>query len=184
MALADGTYEMGPESGRLLVKTGRTGLGSRAGHDLTIEVTRWHGEVTVNTSDTARSAVKADAEVGSMEVREGTGGVKPLTDSDRATIKQNLLEILQADQHPAISLRSTEVTGTPESFAVTGDLTIRGTTGPVVLRGSVGDDGRVQARAVVVQSAWGIKPYSAFFGALKLADEVTIEVDATLVPVQ
>jgi hypothetical protein len=34
----------------------------------------------------------------------------------------------------------------------------------------------------VVQSQWGIKPYSAFFGALKLRDDVDIAVDATLVP--
>jgi hypothetical protein len=34
-----------------------------------------------------------------------------------------------------------------------------------------------------VQSRWGIKPYSAFFGALKLRDAVDIEVEATLVPI-
>lgn len=184
MALADGTYQMGPESGRLLVKTGRTGLGSRAGHDLTIEVTRWRGEATVNTAEPAQSSVSVEAEIESMEVREGTGGVKPLTDSDRADIKRNFLEILQADRHPTISFRSTEVSGTRDSLGVTGDLTIRGSSRPVVVKGSVGDDGRVRARATVVQSEWGIKPYSAFFGALKLADEVTIEVDATLVPAQ
>jgi hypothetical protein len=34
----------------------------------------------------------------------------------------------------------------------------------------------------VVQTQWGIKPYSAFFGAMKVADEVTIELDALLTP--
>lgn len=184
MALAEGTYEIGPDSGRLLVKTGRTGLGSRVGHDLTIEVTRWRAEVTANRTDPAQSAVSAAVEVDSMEVREGTGGVKPLTDSDRVDIKQNIRKILQTDEHPEISFRSTEVSGTADSLGVTGDLTIRGATRPVVMSASVDDDGRVRARATVVQSEWGIKPYSAFFGALKLADEVTVEVDAKLVPAQ
>lgn len=184
MALADGTYVMGPESGQLLVKTGRTGLGSRAGHDLTIEVTSWRGEVVVNTTDPAQSSVSVEAEVESMEVREGTGGVKPLTDSDRADIKGTFLEILQADRHPTISFRSTEVSGTADALGVSGDLAIRGSSRPVVVRGSVSDGGRVHGRATVVQSEWGIKPYSAFFGALKLADEVAVEVDATLQPAQ
>jgi hypothetical protein len=43
VGVADGSYRVGPPSGRLLVKTARTGLGSKAGHDLTIEVTSWRG---------------------------------------------------------------------------------------------------------------------------------------------
>jgi hypothetical protein len=52
------------------------------------------------------------------------------------------------------------------------------------VRGTVGDNGRVQGRATVVQTQWGIKPYSAFLGALKLADEVAVEVDAMLRPAE
>ena len=34
-----GTHELGPGSGRILVKTGGEGLAARAGHDLTMEIT-------------------------------------------------------------------------------------------------------------------------------------------------
>ena len=34
--------------------------------------------------------------------------------------------------------------------------------------------------AVVTQTEWGMKPYSALFGALKVADEVRVEIDARL----
>ncbi len=34
--------------------------------------------------------------------------------------------------------------------------------------------------AVVKQTEWGMKPYSALFGALKVADEVRVEIDAAL----
>jgi hypothetical protein len=40
--------------------------------------------------------------------------------------------------------------------------------------------GRYQATARVQQSAYGIKPYSAFFGALKLRDAVEVEAEAGL----
>jgi hypothetical protein len=50
-----GAYRLGPEWGQLLVHTTRTGLGAKAGHDLTIEVTRWHGCGTVDPADPANS---------------------------------------------------------------------------------------------------------------------------------
>jgi hypothetical protein len=43
-------------------------------------------------------------------------------------------------------------------------------------------DGRVIGGASVVQSRWGIRPYSAFFGALKLSDEVKVDFDVALTP--
>ena len=182
MAIADGSYTLGPGSGQLLIKTSRTGLGARAGHDLTIEVTRWQGEVTVDSADVARSSVSVEVDVGSFEVRTGTGGVKPLTDADRAEIKKTIGEkILHTGQHPAITFRSTRVAGTPGSFSIDGDLTITGRTQPVTVHGRLADD-RVQGSAAVVQSQWGIRPYTAFFGALKLSDEVTIEFNIRVAP--
>ncbi len=180
MGIPDGSYQVGPQAGQLLVKTARTGLGAKAGHDLTLEVTRWRGNVVVALASPAGCAVAVEAEVGSIEVREGTGGVKPLTDGDRAEIKRTLREkILNAARHPAITFQSTQVSGTPAEFAVAGDLTIAGVTHPVTVRGTLAD-GRARGSATITQSDWGIKPYSAFFGALKLRDEVEVEFDVAL----
>lgn len=172
---------MGHESGRLLVKTGRTGLGSRAGHDLIIEATSWNARVSVDRTDPARSSVVVEVAAASLEVREGTGGVKPLTGSDRAQIKRNIGEILRTMQHPAITFHSTSVRATSDAVEVDGELTIRGVTRQATVRGTVSEEGRVRGSSTVVQSRWGIKPYSAFLGALRLADEVEVELDAHLV---
>jgi polyisoprenoid-binding protein YceI len=174
-------YRLGPESGRLLVKTTRTGLGAKAGHDLTIEVTRWHGHATVDTATPANSSVTVEVAVDSLEIREGTGGVKPLTDADRAEIHKTLKEILHTAQHPTITFRSRRVDGSAGSFTLNGELTIMGVTRPVMVQGRV-TDGRVVGGATVVQSRWGIRPYSAFFGALKLSDEVKLDFDVALTP--
>lgn len=180
MALITGTHALGPDGGRLLVKTGRSGLGRKAGHDLTIEVTRWSGEAVVDAADPARCAITVEAEVDSFAVREGEGGVKPLTDGDRAEIRKVLREkILRSAAHPLVTFRSTRVEGTPESFTIEGELTIVGETRPVTVRGRIAD-GHARGTATVVQSRWGIKPYSTFFGALKLADEVGVEFDVEL----
>ena len=37
----------------------------------------------------------------------------------------------------------------------------------------------LSGKAVVKQTDWGMEPYSALFGALKVADEVEVEVDAS-----
>ncbi|GAA3160811.1 YceI family protein [Nonomuraea roseoviolacea] len=182
MGITAGSYPLGPESGRLLVTTTRAGFGAKAGHDLTIEVTRWRGEATIDPADPAGSSVTVEVDAGSFEVREGTGGVKPLTASDRAEIEKNIREkVLYSARHPVITFRSSRVEGTAESFRVEGDLTMAGATRPVVVEGSVAG-GRVTGSAVVVQSRWGIRPYSAFLGALKVGDEVGVRFDVGLVP--
>jgi hypothetical protein len=55
------------ESGRLLVHTTRTGLGAKAGHDLTIEVTRWRAHATVDPAIPANSSVTVEVDAVSSE---------------------------------------------------------------------------------------------------------------------
>jgi hypothetical protein len=53
-----------------------------------------------------------------------------------------------------------------------------GETRPIAFDLAVGD--RVTGVAIVKQTDWGMKPYTALFGALKVADEVRVEIDAAL----
>ena len=186
VTLTDGTYRLGPSTGRLLIKTGRAGLGRRAGHDLTIEATRWSGEAVVVVGAPDRSSVSVTVEAGSLEVREGMGGLKALTDADRAEIKRTVADkaLLHTAEHPTITFRSTRITGTPHSFEITGELTIKGRTHPATVHGKGNGDRLLRGWATVTQSTWGIKPYTAFLGALRLADEIRVEFEvARLDPV-
>ena len=176
MTVGEGTYELGPDDGRLLVRTGRSGLGRRAGHDLTIEATRWTAVVEAR-DPVAGSSVRVSVEVAGLEVRDGTGGVKPLTDQDRAEIGKNLAAVLNARGYPEITFAATRIDA--DAGEIEGDLTIMGRVKPVTAR-AVLDDGRVRGGVTVRQSRWGIKPYSAFFGALRLADDVEVEFDVRL----
>ncbi|MEU6646423.1 YceI family protein [Saccharomonospora sp. NPDC046836] len=181
MPLPDGHYRLVLPAGRLLVRTSRTGLGARAGHDLTIEAIDWSADVTVRATDPGQSSVTVEIGVDSLEVRSGSGGVKPLTASDRAEIRKNLQsKVLHSDQYPKITFRSTRVSGGATALEIAGELTIMSRTEPIIVHATVGEDGQVTGRATVAQTRWGIKPYSALLGALKLADEVSIEVDGVL----
>jgi polyisoprenoid-binding protein YceI len=165
----------------VVLKTGRAGLAARAGHDLTLEVTRWSAQVEVPDDDAGgltAATVKAEFDLGSLEVREGTGGAKSLSDRDRADIKKQLNGILGTG--PASFASSKIVRFGSSGGAVEGTFTLNGQSEPVRLQVSEPQPGRFRGSATVIQSALGIKPYVGFFGALKLKDEVGVEFEVTL----
>jgi polyisoprenoid-binding protein YceI len=65
-------------------------------------------------------------------------------------------------------------------LAVEGELALAGSRGPVAFDLALGDDGELSATAIVTQSRWGVKPYSALFGALKVLDDVEVVLDGHL----
>lgn len=174
------TVELGPDAGRLAIRTTRQGVAAKVGHDLTLVAEGWRGSAVVDTDDPAGSSVTVEVDVDGLAVVEGTGGLKPLSSGDKRDIVRNIQrKILHSDKHPTITFTSTSVSGTPEAFTVEGQLTVAGQAAPVTLHGAVAD-GRAAGTASVVQSRWGIEPFTALFGALKVADEVTVQFDVAL----
>lgn len=178
MADITGTYELGPGAGRVLVRTGREGLAARAGHDLTIEITRWSARVTVPADGIAAATLTAELDLGSLAVRAGAGGAKPLNDRDRRDILTTTRKILG----PTVTARyaSSQVIPSSTGGAIEGTLTLRGTARPVRLQVASPAPGQYRGSAEVRQTDFGITPYSGFFGALKLKDEVTVEFEVEL----
>jgi polyisoprenoid-binding protein YceI len=78
-----------------------------------------------------------------------------------------------------IAYRSTRVTPAGGGLHVDGELELNGRRAPVGFDLTVAD-GRLRGAATVTQTAFGMKPYSALFGTLKVLDDVRVEVDAAL----
>ena len=144
-----------------------------AGHDLLLHVGDWRA--TVVADDGRPTSVALEADGSSFRVIDGTGGIQALDDDDRANILQTIDDEILA--RTTVAFRSTAIEPDGDTFRVRGDLTLLGTTRPLEVELAV-DGGSLQAKAVVTQSSWGIKPYSTLFGALKVADEVEVAVDA------
>ena len=181
MAPSTGTYEIGPNNASLKVRTTKAGLGARLAHDLTLEAKAWSGSITFDEADLAGSSVEVTVAATSLAVVDSAGGVKPLSDGDRREIARNINEkALLTDKYPHITFRSTSINGQSGTFTVKGDLTITGTTRPINLAVTVGGDGQVTVQASVVQTQFGIKPYSAMLGTLKISDEVEVRATLTL----
>jgi polyisoprenoid-binding protein YceI len=177
VALQTGSYRLGPETGTLSVKTGRTGAASKAGHDLTIEVTSWEASIAIG-ADPAETSITLTADGGSMRVLEGTGGMQALDDDDRESIRKTIDEDVLKRQE--ITFRSTSVEPRGDGLRVGGNLTLMGRSGPLAVDVALAADGTLTAGATVRQTDWGMKPYSTLFGALKVADEVVVGLTANL----
>jgi polyisoprenoid-binding protein YceI len=176
MAVPTGRYRLGTQSGgRIVLHTYRDGLAATAGHDLLIDLPQWSGELTVDEDGTVH-ALSARIDVGALVVREGTGGIKPLTDRDRREIASTARRLLATDRYPEAVFTATGFGSSGDSGAIEGNFSLRGQTRPLRLAVSQSAGGRYTATGTVVQSAYGIKPYTGFFGALKVRDTVDIEV--------
>ncbi|HEY5316572.1 MAG TPA: YceI family protein [Solirubrobacteraceae bacterium] len=179
MSIQPGTHNLGPDNGTLKVKTGRSGAAAKAGHDLVIHVGSWNATLTV-AEDPSQSSLSLDADATSLSVIDGTGGIQALGDDDKENIKKTIDKDVLKGQ--GIEFRSTSVQGDDSKLAVQGDLTVNGKSNPVTFDLAVADDGRVSGSAVVKQTDFGMKPYSALFGALKVADEVTVSIEECALP--
>ncbi len=164
----------GPDNARLTIQTGRKGAASKAGHDLLMEVGSWQATLDPD----AQPALTLTADSRSLRVVEGTGGVKGLDDDDKANIAKTIDDdVLKGC---AIEFRSNQLERLPsDSLRVTGELELAGRRNQVTFDLHV-RDGALAGSAVVKQTDFGMKPYTALFGALKVADEVTVAIDGKL----
>ncbi|MGW9198534.1 YceI family protein [Micromonospora chersina] len=164
----------------MLLRTGRTGVGSTVGHDLTIEVTDWSLELNVPDTGPADATATARVELGSLAVRDGTGGARPLSDKDRGEIENNARRTLDVARHPTATFESTRIVTGEDHATISGMLTLHGVAAPIDVEVREVRATRYRAATAVTQSSYGIKPYSALLGALKVRDDVVVEVEVDL----
>lgn len=187
MAIHSGRHQLGTDSGRITLRTFRDGLAAQAGHDLTIEATRWSAELVVSEDHTPAS-LKVTLDLGALAVRGGTGGLRPLTDRDKREIGVTARKVLSADRFPEATFVATAFQPGPASpdgetgaaGTIDGTLSLAGQSGPLQLRVNATGPGLYQATGTVRQTDFGIKPYTGFLGALKVRDTVDVAVEVDL----
>jgi len=159
------------------LRTFRAGLASQAGHDLTIEASRWSGDLTVS-DDGQLADLDVRVDMGALIVRDGSGGLKPLTDRDKREIAVSARKVLAADRNPEARFAAARVgPAEPGNGMISGSFTLAGVTRPLQLRVSQTEPGKYRATTSVKQTDYGIKPYSGFLGALKVRDAVDVEIE-------
>lgn len=163
-------------TGTLHVLTGVDGVAARMGHRLTIAVNSWHA--TVAWDGDKPSSLTLTADVDSLSVESGEGGVTPLSPPERLVARSNALKTLSVKRFPTIRFTSTAIEATTPGYRITGQLEICGRRREHVVDVAVNGN-EVSASSQVRQSDFGVKPYSMMMGSLRVADVVTVVLNAS-----
>jgi polyisoprenoid-binding protein YceI len=177
MTVAKGTQNIGAEDGKVLVNVWKDGVAAKMGHDLTMQAMTWSGKADINPDDPSASSISVTIDVSSLEIVDAKGGAKPLSESDKRDIKKNTDKVLGRSD---ITFESTGVSGTAPRLQVKGNLTLGGQSRPVNLDLNVDDNGHATGSVSFKQTEFGIKPFSAMLGALKIKDSVDVSFDVQL----
>ncbi len=172
---------IGPEHGTLTLHTGVEGRAAKAGHALTISMTDWEAMATFDGAHPTTATLRSPLE--SLDVVKGEGGLKPLSDKDKRTVRDSALETLRAATYPDVTFTSTAITPTEAGYSVSGDLSIGGKSKLFTIEVKVtrtGGSATLEALVPVVQTEFGIKPYTGLMGGLKVRDRVDIALNVTV----
>ena len=157
--------------GDLHLWTSREGALAAVGHDLVLGVGQWQ---------ISRHGDQVEARVDSTTVRplgaRIAGEVSParLSRRDLASIQESLHRaVLCTQTHPEAWWRGT-ATPTREGVRLDGVLHLCGQAHSLVLTG-VPAGTRLRVTGTVVPSRWGIRPFRALLGTLRVADRVGVQ---------
>ncbi len=164
----------------MLIKSYKDGMGAKLAHDLILTASRWNGTLNVDADNPAASSAELTIDARSIEIVEAVGGMKSLSDKDRRDIGKNIDEkVLNTGKFPTLTFQSTSVSGAEPNFNAAGNMTIVGNTRPANVAINVSGT-TVTAKTSISQKDFGIKPFSAMLGAIKLRDDVDFELTVEL----
>lgn len=154
----------------------KEGLLSAVGHDVKLRVTDFE-------LDVEGRGVRGMFEANSLEVvcamAEGEENPGALSEGDVQTIERYVQDdILECDEHPLIEWETRTIRRDGDgNLRVEGRLSLHGRTKPVKATVEVHDD-RFVTRVRIRQPDFGIKPFKALLGALKIKPVVEVELSA------
>ena len=162
-------------TGEVRIFTFKEGLLSAIAHDLELAVERF-----TLTWDEAHTTITATFDAKSVHVlhpvAHGRAAPGTLSPRDLAKIESNIeSDVLRSRAYPEVRFESSSIVKQGEGFVVRGALTLASRTNEI--RADVRREGaRWVAEVVIDQPRWGITPYSAMMGTLKIKPEVRVRV--------
>lgn len=161
------------DGGRIEVLTFKEGLLSKVAHDLALSLERFE---VFTDGERIEGTFHADSLRVEGAMRSGVVDPGALSDGDKREIGVNLREkVLHTDAHPLAQLEATARRANGR-YEVEGKLTLAGKSADVKFEVEE-HDGRWRGEVVLEPSRWGIRPFKALLGAIKLKDQVVVRFD-------
>ncbi|MCB9659648.1 MAG: YceI family protein [Sandaracinaceae bacterium] len=162
-------------SAEVLLFSFKDGLLAKVAHDLKMRV----DDFSIDVADDL-SSVKATFQANRISVltamKDGRDDYGTLSDGDKKKILANISDdVLNSRRHPTITFESSSVREQGSTRTVSGNLTLNGQTRSV--SATIREEGANWVTDVTLQQPdFGIKPYKALGGALKVKPEVRVSV--------
>ena len=180
------TFALDAKRSAFVIQVFKDGAAATFAHDHTVHATEISGSVTADPAVPEAAKVSVTVQTKSLvnddpQVRKQFGLDPTVPDKDRKAVEESMKGDSQLDvaKYPTISFVSSSVEKNGDKLTLVGDMTLHGVTKrikmPVTVKVSdstITGDGKIR----FLQSDWGIKPYSAFLGAVKNKDEVVLSV--------
>ena len=157
--------------------TYKEGLLSYLAHDLRISVTSF--SISMGGKDHFLEAY-VDARSLHVDCAMENGRERPdlLSARDRTDIDNNIIrDVLHTDKYPDSILLSSSVKKEGENYLVKADLTLAGRTQEMSFEVRKEDDKRYIADVRLHLPDFGIKPFSALLGAIKIRPDILIHIE-------
>jgi polyisoprenoid-binding protein YceI len=179
-------YQVDPRSSQLSILVFRGGKFSRLGHNHVMTSQDVSGRVWVHPefprSGFELSFPVAQLVVDDAEARRAAGGDFPpdIPQSDKDGTRKNMLkpEVLDGEHYPQVKLQAAKVGGTLQAPQVTARITIKDATREVEVPVQVAIEGAklsASGEFDILQTEFGIKPFSVALGALEVQDRLHIK---------
>ena len=159
-----------------LVFTFKEGLLSSVAHDLRLRITRFSLDVDVDGGSVVAS-FDTNSLLVDCPMKDGVENPAALSASDKHKIAAQIRdEVLDSAKYPSATFRAGSVAAQADGgYELQGELTLHGVTKALRLRSHL-VSGRQRLELKLHQPDFGITPYRAMLGTLKIQADVTIRV--------
>ncbi|MHC4308146.1 MAG: YceI family protein [Planctomycetota bacterium] len=183
MSLKAGSYCLDTNSGNLYVYTFKEGLLSKLAHDLLIDVTNFKVNLDVPEAGFSSGSLELEIQANSLKVvcalKDGER-TDALKEKEIVDIERDMgVKVLHPDKYPTANFRSKAIQEKDGGYHINGDLSLHGVTKSIDFDIDT-NGGNLKGMITLLQKDYGIKPFKAMMGTLKIKNEINIGFDLSL----
>ena len=177
-------YSVDAEASQIRIRVMRAGPYSILAHDHILVARGLAGKVTLNPGTPAASSASLSVPVSFLEIddpkeRAQEGFASELNESNRSSVRETMLGTSQLDaaQYPRVTIAVDRAEGTLPALRLHVRVKIRDREQSMEIPVTVSADVTtlvISGETDLRQSAFGITPYSALFGAIAVEDTVRL----------
>lgn len=179
MSIKAGTYSFDENTGKIQVYTFKEGMLSAVAHDLLLDVTRFKVDLNIPSDDLSSATINVTIPANALKVvcamKDGQQQNDTLKEKDKSEIDEATNnDVLHSKKYPTIGFQSTGVGKNNAGYHITGKLTLHGVTNTIEFDCELTGENTLKGSVDLMQKEYGIKPYKALLGALKVKNNITV----------